>query len=133
MKTQINTLQRGHGNKGIIGTSFEIRREVAQAVKAENPNTMRVVVNGIEMELTYAESTTGKSFWYESKALPVDIVKLIVPGDAKAINHPELVSYHFRINGDMTCEYVCSRRCSEQARWKPGQLIEVAEANVTII
>lgn len=69
MKTQINTLQRGHGNKGIIGTSFEVRREIAQAVRAENPSAMKVVVNGIEMELTYAESTTGKSFWYESKAL----------------------------------------------------------------
>ena len=137
MKTQINSLQRGHGNQGIIGTSYAVRAEIAAKVKSENPEVLTIRVTNEkyshEYQLRYGQSMSGKSFWYTSEPLTTEQVRDIVPFDTKAIEHPELVTVSFRINGDMTCEYTTSRRVNERRQWKPGQTIEVAEKNVEIL
>ena len=132
MKTQINTLKRGHGNM-VIGSNHEERLRIGEKVKAENGNTLRILENGIEYTLNYSESTSGKTWWYESDKLPVEIVKTIIPFDSKAINDPANVDVTFRVNMDMTCEFHTHRRRHEGAQWRAGQTIEVEEANVTIL
>lgn len=133
MKTQINNLQRGHGRQGIAGTSMEQRRQVAAKVREENPDGMTVRVKNQEYRMTLHTSMSGKTFWYTSEQLTTEQVRDILPGDTKAIEHPELVSVTFVINGDMTCEYQTSRRVKTTRQWKQGQTIEVAEKDVTIL
>lgn len=50
MKTQINTLQRGHGNKGIIGTSLEIRKEVEASIRTY-PTNVDIFVEGMSFSI----------------------------------------------------------------------------------
>lgn len=133
MKTQINNLQRGHGRFGVVGTSYEVRSQIAAQVKSENPEGMTVQVGSHIYHLHYIESQSGKSFCYTTDDLPIDDVRQIVPFDGKAIANPELVRVCFRINQDMTCEYVTSRRVKTTRQWKSGQTIEVAEKNVLIL
>ncbi len=133
MKTQINNLQRGHGRQGIAGTSMEQRRQVAAKVREENPDEMTVRVKNHEYSMTLHTSKSGKTFWYTSEPLTTEQVRDILPCDTKAIDHPELVCVKFFINGDMTCEYHTSRRVKDTRQWKPGQTIEVAEKDVTIL
>lgn len=132
MKTQINTLKRGHGNM-VIGSNHEERQRIGAKVKAENGNTLRLLLDGVEYILNYGESTSGKSWWYESDKLPVDIVKTIIPCDSKAINDPANVDVTLQLNMDMTCEFRTQRRRHEGAQWRMGQTIEVEEASVTIL
>lgn len=132
MKTQINTLQKGNHIKGIAGTNHEIRYEVAQKVKNENPTSMTIRFCGHEITLDYKESSSGKSFWYESKPLHTDLVKKIWSIDNKAINEPNNVIYTFVINDLMFCEIQTMRRRHEGAIWKQGQTIHVEESEVVI-
>lgn len=133
MKTQIQHLQRGHGRQGIAGTSNEQRRQVAAKVREENPDGMTVRVKNHEYHMTLHTSISGITFWYISEQLTTEQVRDILPYDTKAIEHPELVSVTFVINGDMTCEYQTARRVKTTRQWKAGQTIEVAEKDVTIL
>lgn len=133
MKTQIKQLQRGHGRQGIAGTSNEQRQQTAAKVREENPDGMTVRVKNQEYQMTLHTSISGKTFWYTSEQLTTEQVRDILPYDTKAIEHPELVSVTFVINGDMTCEYQTSRRVKTTRQWKAGQTIEVAEKDVTIL
>lgn len=132
-KTQINSLHRGHGRMGIAGSSYELRNEIAQRVKAENPETLRVEYKGRQYDLHCCQSLSGKTFWYISEQLPTDIVREIMPTDTKAIEHPELVAYYMRVNCDMTVEFFTFRRTRITRQWKPGRTIEVAERDITIL
>ena len=131
MKTQIKELHRGSAD--IIGTPHALRNEVARKVNVENPLTMEVKVNENKLNLTCKYSQSGKNFEYISDQLTIEQVKKIIPGDLRAINHPELVFAYFRINGDMTCEYVILRRRTERCVWKHGQTIVIPESDVTIL
>lgn len=132
-KTQINMLQRGHGRLGIVGSSYDLRNEIAGRVKWENPETLNIRYKGHDYTLNMRQSLSGKSFWYTSEQLPTDIVREIMPTDTKAIEHPELVAYHMRVNGDMTVEYITFRRTRTTRQWKQGQTIEIAERDITIL
>lgn len=132
-KTQINNLQRGHGRLGIIGSSYDLRSEISWRVNHENPEVLNLMYKGNQYSLHISYSCSGKTFWYYTDQLPVERVREIVPFDTKAINNPELVSIRMRLNMDMTIEFVTSRRRSERAQWKPGQTIEIAERDITIL
>lgn len=132
MKTQINTLKRGHGNM-VIGSNYEERQRIGAKVKSENGNTLRILVSGIEYTLNYCESTSGKTWWYESDKLSAEVVKTIVPCDSKATNDSDNVDVTFVIDMYMKCEFQTRRRRHEGAQWKQGQTIEVEEASVTIL
>lgn len=139
MKTQINNLQRGHGRQGIVGSSYEVRNEIAEKVLAENPECIYLHVCDEEKQISHYyslhlnKSQSGKSWSYSSEPLSADEVRDILPFDTKAIEHPELVKVHFFLNQDMTCEYCTFRRTRETQTFKQGQTIEVPEANVTIL
>ena len=64
MKTQINTLVKGNHQIGICGTKKEIRNKVAKQVIAENPNSMKIAIRGIDIELHANWSVSGKSVTY---------------------------------------------------------------------
>lgn len=131
MKTQIKELHRGSAD--IIGTPHALRNEVARKVNVENPLTMEVKVNENKLNLTCKYSQSGKNFEYISDQLTIEQVKEVIPGDTRAINHPWLVCAYFRINGDMTCEYVLLRRRTDRCVWKQGQTIIIPESDVTIL
>lgn len=132
MKTQINTLKRGHGNK-VIGSNYEERQRIAEMVKAENGSTLNIFHNGIEYTLNYHQSISGKTWWYESDKLPVEIVKTILPCDSKAINDSANVDVTISVDMYMKCNIRTRRRRHEGAQWKQLQPIEVEEASVTIL
>lgn len=132
MKTQISSLQRGHGREGIIGSSYEQRMAIAKRVFEENPNEIEISYKGDDFTLYFRESGSGKTKWYVGENLPTSIIKKIAPYDTKAINHPELVQYQFRLNYDMTIEIVTMRRTRITRQWKAGQTIEIPESEITI-
>lgn len=132
-KTQINMLQRGHGRLGIVGSSYDLRNEIAGRVKWENPETLNIRYKDHDYTLNMGQSMSGKSFWYTTEQLSTDIVREIMPTDTKAIEHPELVAYYMRVNGDMTVEYITFRRTRTTRQWKQGQTIEIAERDITIL
>jgi hypothetical protein len=117
----------------VIGSNHEERQRIGAKVKEENGNTLRILENGIEYTLNYHESTSGKTWWYESDKLPVETVKAILPSDSKAINDSANVDVTLQVNMDMTCEFHTRRRRHEGAQWRVGQTIEVEEASVTIL
>lgn len=49
------------------GSTSEERQEVAQAVAIENPTSMHIVANGVELTLTRHNSSTGKSWRWEAE------------------------------------------------------------------
>lgn len=102
-------------------------------VKMENPEMLTVMYRNRPFSLHYGQSLSGKSFWYISDALPLEVVSEVVPFDKKALEHPELVEVKMIINGDMTAEFVTFRRARVTRQWKSGQTIEIAERDITII
>lgn len=133
MKTQISTLQRGNQKLGIVGTSHEVRNAIAEAVVRENPEGMNVRVNGHEYKMNICRSISGKTVSFISDPLTTEQVREILPGDFKAINHPELVHVKFSINSDMTCEYKTNRRVNVNRQFKIGTTYLVNEKDVTIL
>lgn len=131
-KTQINNLQRGHGRLGIIGTNYDIRNEVAWRVKHENPEVLNVRYNGREYSLKYSQSLSGKSFWYTSDALPLEIIREVVPFDPK-LREPENICLHLSIDSNMFVEWHLFHRKSANAQWKFCKPIEIAERDITIL
>ena len=131
-KTQINNLQRGHGRLGIIGTNYDIRNEVAWKVKHENPEVLKVRYNGREYSLKYSQSLSGKSFWYTSDALPIEIIREVVPFDPK-LREPENISMCMSIDSNMFVEWHLFHRKSANAQWKFLHPIEIAERDITIL
>ena len=131
MKTQINTLHRGHGS--VIGSKYEERKRISDLVHAENPEILNVKVGGIELTLRCNHSKTGKTFWYASGHLPVEIVAQFFPGDRRAIEHPELAAYEFTVSMDMKCQFDRYGRRTVNAMWKWSSSIEVQELTVTIL
>ncbi len=133
MKTQISTLQRGNHQLGIVGTSHEVRNAIAEKVISENPDGMIVRVNGHEYKMNICRSLSGKTVSFVSDPLTSDQVRDILPGDFKAIDHPELVHVKFNINSDMTCDYTTNRRVNVNRQFKIGNTYHVDEKNVTIL
>lgn len=131
-KTQINGLQRGHGRLGIVGSNHDLRNEIAWKVKWENPETLRVEYKGRQYDLHYSQSLSGKSFWYTSDALPIEIIREVVPFDPK-LREPENICLHLSIDGNMFVEWHLFHRKSANAQWKFCKPIEVAERDITIL
>jgi hypothetical protein len=94
---------------------------------------MEVKVNGKTIHLTCNYSKSRKSFDYSSAQLPTEQIREIIPGDKKALEHPELVWVYFHVNGDMTCEYVILRRRTERCVWRYCSTIPVDEEKVEIL
>lgn len=132
IKTQINSLQRGHGNIGIIGRNHELRNEIAWKVKWENPETLRVAYKGREYALHYSQSQSGKSFWYTSEELPLEIIREVVPFDGK-LREPENICMYMSIDGNMYAEWIVYHRTTPRAQWKCKFQIEIPERDITIL
>jgi hypothetical protein len=73
MKTQINTVVNGSkisiGNQSTNGgTNYEKRNQLFSQVLQENPNSIKLTIDGFEMELAHKVSTTGKTHSYSGVA-----------------------------------------------------------------
>lgn len=124
MKTQIYSLVNGSshivGQVQTSGTNSKIRKEIAEKVRAENPEMMAIKVKGIELlgKASYSVSRLSISWIF---SLTIDEYKTIAetsfgisPREGK--NHPCL-----KISGD--CEV--SVHCGNSWRYIPESWIEI--------
>lgn len=88
MKTQINSLVRGDHRLGIVGTSHEVREAVASKVRAENPEFLRVLLRGREIELTANWSVSGRSVFYLA-AIDLDLYRMFFGDFGLQMKSPE--------------------------------------------
>lgn len=90
------------------GTPGARRLEIASKVGAENPGTMRVAVNGVELTLDRHNSASGKSWHWEVEITPTQY-EAITGKEAPAWTHDGAVNtYSFRIPQDCTVEVYAS-------------------------
>lgn len=68
MLTQINTLVNGSSNfaKQLVGTPAEVRNEIANAVHAENPESITIEIDGMTFTLAESHSKSGKTWRWEA-------------------------------------------------------------------
>ena len=110
MKTQINTLVNGSshviGQEQVAGTNNKIRTEIADKVKAENPEVVAIKVKGIELIGRSNWSISRKSVTWNFSLSVDEYVALsggklgISPREGK--NNPYLILY-----GDCTVQIGC--------------------------
>lgn len=131
-KTQINTLKRGHGNRGIIGSNHAQREEIGQKVLAENPETLKIEYKGRQYELKHQSSKSKKTHWYISAAQPIEVIQEILPTEPK-LKEPENIMLTLYISGEMEAEWHIYHRKSENSKWRFCKPIEIEERDITIL
>lgn len=128
MKTQINTLV--NGTTGIVGTDYATRKEVSEKVLAENGDTLRIEIKGIELELQRSCSCSGKS-WQWSCDLTEEQYLTIVDGSYLGVGR--LNRFFFSIDGDCRPSAQVSHRSNERKQWRFGYYHKLQEANIIIL
>lgn len=131
MKTQINQIV--NGSQFNVGTSYDVREQIAMKVFAENPQELLVKFKGEIVSLKRKWSASGKTSWYSSVQLSVDIVKALCPGDKLAISRPDRVEYILQIDEYMNCRVMTNRRRDNSKIWKSGQIIKGLNSEITIL
>lgn len=128
MKTQINTLVSG--TTGIVGTSSAIRKEISEKVLAENGDTLRVIVKGVELELQRSCSCSGKSWWWSAE-LTEEQHLAIVDGSMAGVGR--LNRFHFSLDSDCRATVQVWHRSNELKKWRYGYMHTIQEANILIL
>lgn len=152
MKTQICDLI--NGSKNVIrdlssskyaghpaGTSAEFagtvtseRTAIAEAVKMENPEALRVNVRGVELILQADRSeTSGRIVNYYSDITPAQWCTITGRGAECLEIYKFETSFIFRINADMTAEALIFARKSPAAMWKTRKFEFIDESFITIL
>lgn len=152
MKTQIYDLI--NGSKNVIrdlsaskyaecpaGTSAEVagstmreRAAVAEAVKLENPEALRVNVRGVALVLQADRAeTSGRIVNYCADITPAQWCA-ITGRDAEYLKiYKFKTSFCFRINADMTAEALIFARKSPGAMWRTRKYEFIDESFITIL
>lgn len=151
MKTQINTLI--NGAKTVIrdmkapkyagcpaGTSAEFagtmireRAAIAEAVKLENPEALRVNVRGVELVLQADRAkTSGRIVNYYADITATQWCTITGRGSEYLIYKFE-TSFSFRVNADMTAEALIFARKSPGAMWRTRKYEFIDESFITIL
>lgn len=152
MKTQIYDLI--NGSKNVIrdlssskyaghpaGTSAEFagtvtseRTAIAEAVKLENPEALRVNVRGVELVLHADRSeTSGRIVNYYSDITPAQWCAITGRGAECLEIYKFETSFIFRINADMTAEALIFARKSPAAMWKTRKFEFIDESFITVL
>lgn len=144
MKTQIANLINGSKNvvrtksakyadaklasshNGFAGTSSEERMEIAEKVFAENGDTMHIVFDGADLQLSRHTSTSGKSVTYTSE-ISEELAAKYVNTDGNCRH------YSLTIEPDCTVRITKMVRKNERCSYKLSQYIYVDEALVSIL
>lgn len=152
MKTQIYDLINGAKNviRGLdaskyaecpAGTSADFagtvaseRATIAEAVKRENPETLRVNVRGVELVLQADRSkTSGRIVNYCSDITPAQWCTITGRGAESLEIYKFETSFSFRINADMTAEALVFARKSPGAMWRTRKYEYIDESFITIL
>lgn len=72
MKTQINQLVKGDHRTSTVGTKSGVRNEVSKQVVSENPESITILIRGVEVELKAHWSISRKSVTYHGE-IPVSL------------------------------------------------------------
>lgn len=86
------------------GSPTAERNAIAQAVSAENPESLRVIANGIELNLARHNSQSGKSWRWEAE-ISAEQYAAITSEDAPVWTHKNAINrYGIIIHDDCTVE-----------------------------
>ena len=86
------------------GTPTAIRKAVADKIGAENPEAMHISIRGVDLTLARINSTTGKSWRWESP-ISAEQYTFITGIDAPIWTHAGAQNeYGIIVNGDCTVE-----------------------------
>lgn len=110
MKTQINQLVKGDHRTSTVGTKSEIRNQIADQVKAENPERMKISIRGFEIELKANWSISRKSVTFFSE-IPVALYSEFCNIGLPLVNPRAFL----QINGDMS---VWMQTNSKKSMWQ---------------
>ncbi len=108
MKTQINTLVKGDHRISLAGTKREIRNQIANQVVLENPETMTILIRGIEIELKANWSISRKSVTYFG-TIPVSLYNDYFGNFGIPVDNPKAF---VQINTDMTVWFTTNSKKS---------------------
>ena len=111
MKTQISSLVKGDHRTSTVGTKSEIRNQIADQVKAENPERMKISIRGFEIELKANWSISRKSVTYFSE-IPIALYTEFVGDFGLPLVNPRAF---LQINGDMS---VWMQTNSKKSMWQ---------------
>lgn len=152
MKTQIYDLI--NGSKNVIrdlnaskyaecpaGTSAEFagtvaseRAAIAEAVKLENPETLRVNVRGVELLLQADRAeASGRIIGYFSDITPAQWCAITGRSAESLKIYKFETAFCFRINADMTAEALIFARKSPGAMWRTRKYEYIDESFITIL
>jgi hypothetical protein len=113
MKTQINPIINGSAVKiGTIskvgGTNMAKSASIAEQVKAENGETLNILIDGVPTTLTLSYSTTGKSWSYGGE-MPLDVYRKHLGGFALPKVNPSariIIGMNGRVNVSTNGSYI---------------------------
>lgn len=152
MKTQIRDLINGSENvirdlsaskyaecpagtsADFAGTVASERAAIAEAVKLENPETLRVNVRGVELLLQADRAkTSGRIVNYYSDITPAQWCAITGRRPECLEVYKLETSFSFRINADMTAEALIFARKSPGAMWRTRKYEFIDESFITIL
>lgn len=116
------------------GTEIRKRAEVAEAVKLENPEALRVNVRGVELVLQVDRAkTSGRIVNYCANITAAQWCKITGIGVECLKIYKFETSFQFRVNADMTAETLIFARKSPAAMWKTRIYEYIDESFITIL
>lgn len=116
------------------GTTIRKRAEVAEAVKLENPETLRINVRGVELVLqTDRAKTSGRIVNYCEDITPAQWCTITGRGAECLEIYKFETSFCFRVNADMTAEALIFARKSPAAMWRTRKHEYIDESFITIL
>lgn len=152
MKTQIRDLINGSENvirdlsaskyagcpagtsAEFAGTVASERAAIAEAVRLENPETLRVNVRSIELILQADRSkTSGRIIGYFSDITAAQWCAITGRGSECLEIYKFETSFSFRVNADMTAEALIFARKSPGAMWRTRKYEFIDESFITIL
>lgn len=116
------------------GTMLRDRAAVAEAVKLENPETLRINVRGVELDLQADRAkTSGRIVNYCANITASQWCTITGRGAEYLEIYKFETSFIFRINADMTAEALIFARKSPLAMWRTRKYEYIDESFITIL
>lgn len=116
------------------GTMIRERAAIAEAVKMENPEALRVNVRGVELVLQADRAkSSGRIVNYCADITPTQWCTITGRGSEYLKIYKFETSFAFRINADMTAEALIFARKSPVAMWRTRKYEYIDESFITIL
>lgn len=116
------------------GTTIRERAEAAEAVKLENPETLRINVRGVELVLQADRAkTSGRIVNYCADITAAQWCTITGRGSECLKIYQYETSFSFRVNADMTAEALIFARKSPAAMWRTRKHEYIDESFITVL